>query len=238
MRIGLIEDNRGQRASIQRTLRYYYSTWLSGASDALDFKTYELSPVPELRDNLEKLLLSDILEEKIQSLIVDYKLDTLRSVLKGNDIVAFLHENVPDFPVVILTNAPEPSKKEDEIDPDKVYSKRIFLNAGGVSNSAEDRQAGERSETLAHNIFRNSERYVRRRAQLETELSEALNQLEKNRSSEEEQALLYKISAIEDDLGNYVPNYKTHGEKELDNALSGLQGVLETIAAIEEKLKE
>lgn len=230
--IGLIDDVGSEVDNIRSTI---YLTWKNtqGLPNEVEFKLYELAPVPGFKGELQKVLLYDVENNAIQSLIVDYKLDSLREVIEGKDIVKFMHDEVPSFPVVILTNAPQLSKQEDVIDPDKVYAKEDFFLFGS-----------EPSKEMTFKIYRNIERYSGRRKELEASLAQALDQLHSQQSQQSavnpsaadtEVALLAEISKIEDELGNYSPIYQTMAAENFD--LSELQGVIDGLLALEEKMK-
>lgn len=159
-RIGIIDDNISEVDDIQATV---YMTWMKAkeAPNEVDFKHYQLYSSPDFKDALLSELLDDIEHQTIHSLIIDYKLDSLRTVIEGKEIVDFLRMKVPFFPVVILTNAPQGSKQEEEIDPDKVYDKKSFFD---LKNDI--------SADMALKIYFNIKRYVNRRAELEKALGE------------------------------------------------------------------
>ena len=120
--IGMIEDDKAEASAIMLSL--------NENSDKLNensFKLYELKPNSNLREQLFQEIKQDIIENKVQCIMIDYKLDTLKEVLTGIEIVEYLHEEVPEFPVIILTNVPDKGKENDLADPDKVYTKQIFM---------------------------------------------------------------------------------------------------------------
>ena len=183
----MIEDDLAEASSIMLSLDVN-SNQLTEES----FKLYDLQEEPEFREKLISEIESDIINNQIQCLIVDYKLDTLREVLEGIEIVKYLHDKIPEFPVVILTNVPDKSKSNDMADPDKVYAKEIFMNP----------DAPETKEMVYH-IERNLERYTKRRADLELQQEQALN-LVIGESKYDEQTY-GKLLDIERELIKYVP---------------------------------
>ena len=218
-RIGIIDDNREEVDDIQATI---YTVWTKhkDTPNEMDFKHYELSSTPEFKNELLKNLLSDIENSIIQSLIVDYKLDSLRTVLEGKDIVDYLREKVPFFPVIILTNAPQGSKSEEEIDPDKVYDKRSFFD---LDESA--------SESMALNIYLNIRRYVNRRNELEQRLDKALNELTTRAGADVDIDLISEISKIEEELSGCTITGQSHAERAFD--LSELRELIIELQAID-----
>lgn len=218
-RIGIIDDNITEVDDIQATI---YSVWKKNADtpNEVDFKHYALSADPNFKEKLLEELRHDIEQKTIQSLIVDYKLDSMRQVIEGKKIIEYLRGEVPLFPTVILTNAPQGSKRENEIDPDKVYDKRTFFNL-----NVED------AEEMALNIYLNIKRYVTRRAELETEYATAMDELTSRDNADTDIELLSKISRIESELGGYTFTDQTTVEKGLD--LSELREIIGELRMIE-----
>lgn len=224
IRIGLIDDNEYEVDDIRTTIAVGWKK-LPNPSDKVEFKLYQLSDTADFKNELFKELIDDVAHRSIQSLIVDYKLDTLHRVIEGKDVVAYMHETVPAFPVIILTNAPERSKCEDAIDPDKVYDKESFF-------MLETPQC----EEMVFKIYRNISRYTSQRAKLETELAQALERLNADRAldTEEKIVLLTKITALEDELSQYTWTGQSRAEKAFD--LGGLRELIAELIEIEEKL--
>lgn len=222
--IGLIDDNDYEIDDIQATI---YTAWQKSPeiTDGVDFKRYKLDPLPDLKEKLEIELLRDIDTQEIQSLIVDYKLDSLRKVMEGKNVVEYLSDRVPSFPVIILTNAPQGSKHEFSIDPDKVYDKREFLQIGSSA-----------SDEMALKIYLNIKRYVKRRTELETILAAALDELSSRPGADIDIELISKISEIEDNLADYTTIDKTTAEKAFD--LSELRELIADLSKLEESLDE
>lgn len=221
--IGLIDDNEYEVDDIRATIM---TTWKKSLEmpHEVDFKLYKLVPEPNLKEQLKEELIYDVENQVIQSLIVDYKLDSLRRVIEGKDVVEYLREKVPAFPVIILTNAPDRSKREDTIDPDKVYDKESFF---ALEN--------EQSKEMAFKIYRNIERYIKRRSELEINLAAALDKLHEPKDPDVEVEMLAKIAGIEDELGDYTLTGQTTAEKAFD--LKELHGLIGDLMALEEKLE-
>lgn len=217
--IGIIDDNVSEVDDIQTTV---YVTWMKSkdAPNEVDFKHYQLSSSPDFKAKLLSELLDDIENRVIHSLIVDYKLDSLRTVIEGKEIIDFLRIKVPFFPVVILTNAPQGSKQEEAIDPDKVYDKRSFFD---LKHDA--------SADMALKIYFNIKRYVNRRAELEKSLSEALEELTTTPGADSDVSLIAKIAQIEEELGDYTITGQSSAEKAFD--LTELREIIRDLQAIE-----
>ena len=103
-----------------------------------------------------------------------------------------MHEAVPEFPVVILTDVPEKSKENDKADPDKVYAKEIFMRP-------DDRETKE----MVYHIVRNLERYTKRRYELEMKRERILDKIVAK--SEYDDETYWQLLDIERELNRYVP---------------------------------
>lgn len=217
-RIGIIDDNLFEVEDIQATI---YTVWLkhADAPNEVDFKHYELSSTPNFKEKLFQELLGDIENSTIQSLIIDYKLDSLRTVLEGKDIVDYLRDRVPFFPVIILTNAPQPSKIEEKIDPDKVYDKRSFFDLNSPTSS-----------DMAFNIYLNMKRYINRRSELEEKLAAALVELTSSDRAAGDISLISQITKIEEELSDYTITGQSHAEQAFD--LSELRELISELQSV------
>lgn len=196
--VGMIEDDQAEASAVMLSL-VINAKQLSEES----FKLYELEKKENFREELFEKLLIDVRDNKIQCLIVDYKLDTMDEVLEGIEAVNFMHELVPEFPVIILTDVPERSKKNDNADPDKVYAKEIFMKP----------DATETKEMVYH-IVRNLERYTKKRSELEIKRDQRLDKLVA--ASEYDSELYGELLDIERELSKYVPIEMTAIDKAYD----------------------
>lgn len=214
--IGMIEDDKAEASSAMLSLIEN-----SDQVEEQSFKIYPLQKKPDFKKELFDNITEDIRDNRIQGLIVDYKLDTMDEVLEGIEVVNFVHELVPEFPVIILTNVPDTSKKNDKADPDKVYAKEIFLN-------------NEKQETkdMVYNIIRNLERYVKKRVELETKREQLLNLVVDNTEDSETYETLLET---ERELNRYAPigmteidnTYQVDNMKEALELLKEYKGLLE-----------
>ncbi len=214
--IGMIEDDMAEASSAMLSLNEN-----SDQIEEQSFKIYPLMKKENFKKELFEKITEDIKDNRIQGLIVDYKLDTMDEVLEGIEVVNFVHELVPEFPVIILTNVPDTSKKNDKVDPDKVYAKEVFLN-------------NEKEETrdMVYNIVRNLERYVKKRVELETRREQLLNCVVDNAQENETYGELLET---EKELNKYTPigmteidnTYKVDDMKEALELLKEYKGLLE-----------
>ena len=208
--IGMIEDDKAEASAIMLSL--------NENSDKLNensFKLYELKPNSNLREQLFQEIKQDIIENKVQCIMIDYKLDTLKEVLTGIEIVEYLHEEVPEFPVIILTNVPDKGKEHDLADPDKVYTKQIFMQPNNPKTCE-----------MVYHIERNMERYAKRRAELELEQERLLTQITGEEDSEDD--IYGKLVDTERELSRYAPIEmnvvdETYNMEEMDKAIVALQ---------------
>lgn len=212
-RIGIIDDEKSERDDIQVSILDNVKL-----DEEIAFKEYELES--RTKDDIFREIREDIETFDIHALIVDFKLDTKKDVIEGWEIIDFMHEETPEFPVVIMTNAPDESKESRYTDADKVYAKKIFL----IPSSSETKE-------MVRNICLNMQKYTARRTELETMLSIELKKLEKNGTDQE---ALNKIIRIESELSKYKQIYQTTLDKMLD--MSDLQDALKQLKEYEKLL--
>lgn len=187
-RIGIIDDVKGERDDIQVSVLDN-----AGWDAQIQFKEYELEA--RAREDILGEIRKDIEEDYIHALIVDYKLDTTNDVIKGWEIIEFMHEETPEFPVIIMTNAPDESKESQHTDADKVYAKKVFL-----------KPELEATKELVHNIMLNMEKYTARRRNLEEKLAAGLKKLDQNGADEK---ALETVIQVENELSRYKQMYQT-----------------------------
>lgn len=212
-RIGIIDDEKSERDDIIVSVLDN-----AGQNDEILFKEYVLEA--RKQNDILKEIRDDIEADYIQGLIVDFKLDTTADIIEGWEIIEFMHEETPEFPVVILTNALEESKESRYTDADKVYAKKVFLNP----------ELPETKE-MVKNIWLNMQKYITRRKELESMLSVELSKLEEN--GEDEDAL-EKIIKIESELGKYKQIYQTTLDMTLD--MKDLKDAFEELRKYEDLL--
>ena len=215
-RIGIVDDEKDERDDIQVSI-LDNASWILDKPE-IEFKEYELEC--RKRESILQEIQNDINEKNIQALIVDFRLDTTADVIKGWQIIEFMHDEIPEFPVIIMTNAPEESKQSEHTDADKVYPKKIFLNP-----------ELEETKELVTNIILNMQKYVTRRDSLEEKLAIELQKLDKN---SEDEKTLEQIMEIETELGRYKQLYQTTVDISLD--MDELKDVFQQLKKYEELL--
>lgn len=208
-RIGIIDDKEGERADIQVSILENVEN-----KNEIDFKEYEI--VKRTKEDLFSEIIEDISEERIHALIVDYRLDTSQVVIKGWEIVEYMHEHIPEFPVIIMTNVPDESKESIYIDADKVYPKIIFLNTKHPN-----------TKEMVANILSNIQKYIKRRKELEGSLAIELDKLDKNSTDEN---IIADVLELEKSLSKYTETQQTLLDQTLD--MSELKEVLKELKDI------
>lgn len=213
--IGIVEDDDSQTRDIRRTIKA-----LKGDKTEVDFINYDFKDVEQdISYNLIKQILDDINNEKIHSLIIDYKLLTYKNCMNGADIIKTIKAMFYEFPMIILTQMPEQCIEETDLDPDKVYEKSIFFNA-----------CCEESKKYVFNIFRNIDRYWENVRNYTSKL-ETLR-VQKNTDNQDESDVLGRIIDIEKELSRYKPI----GHSEMNEILSDEK--LKQLSELIEKAKE
>lgn len=212
-RIGIVDDVESDQDDIQVAI---WDTCSDKSS--VQFKVYEL--MNRKKGRILQEIIDDVTEGEIQALIVDFKLDTTEDVIEGWEIVEFVHDEVPEFPMVILTHAPTEGKDSPYTDADKVYAKKDFLK----SSSPE-------SQTMVENIFLNMDRYVGNRKKLEAALEIELRKLDQDSTDEK---VLRQVMELEARLKGYKKMNQTAFDTSFD--LGELKTVLEDLKKYEELL--
>lgn len=188
IKIGIIDDSESERMDIQVSILDNVDN-----PETVSFKEYELER--KAKDELIDEIRTDIIEENINCLIVDFKLDTSICVISGAEIVEFMHDETPEFPTVILTNAPDESKESSVTDADKVYAKVIFLDPEET-----------RTAEMVKNLFLNMQKYLDNRHRLEGELNKQIAIYNKDATGND---TVLKILEIENELDRYKQIYQS-----------------------------
>lgn len=196
--IGLIDDEETQLKTIRRTIKTN-----AGNGEKYDFKTYLISD--NATDFVEKVfedVINDIREMKLSSLIVDYKLIVKTSKIKGTDIFKKIKDEVPKFPVIILTEVVEESTEPDFVDADKVYKKKDFYKI-----------ESEYSKEKVFNIFDSMRKYIGQRDKLQLTIDDLKQKLSKGSLGRE---AIGSILALESQLDDFVPTEQSQIDKVFD----------------------
>lgn len=213
IQIGIIDDVPCDREDIKVSILDNFEN-----KDLISFKDYVIEK--KSKESLFKEIQTDIIENRINGLIVDFKLDTTAEIITGAEIVNFMHEETPNFPVVILTNVPEDSKESAVTDADKVYAKKLFLNTDSQDSKA-----------MVHNIMLNIRKYMDNRCKLEGELDIVLNKLLESPDNEQ---LLSKVIALETNLSKYKQIFQSSYTNRVDlNSIRELAELLEKYKSLQ-----
>lgn len=208
--IGLIDDEEKQLKAIRRTIKENVS-----ADESYDFKPYLLpDSIEGLVDVVFSQIMEDISEERITSLIIDYKIMVKTIKIKGTDIFKKIKEEVPKFPVIILTEVVEESKEPAFIDADKVYKKKDFL-----------KMDSDYSKEKVHNIFDSMRKYALQKDSLELSIKELQDKLIEGEGQREE--LISRILVLESQLDEFIPTEQTQIDKVFDK--EKIKGIVEII---------
>ena len=191
--IGLVDDNENQLSDIRAAIK------INKTKDfEIDFKSYV---IPSKSEDAIVVLLTEIIDDikngRIHSLIIDYKIVISTQIIHGSELVNLIKKKLSNFPIVVLTEIPEDSKKSDFIDSDKVYIKREFLKV-----------KEDYSREKISNIFDSIEKYV---TQKDTLLAKLEDQQNKTPSDN-----IQEIIELEEQLSTFIPMDITQADKIFD----------------------
>lgn len=196
--IGLIDDEESQLKTIRRTIKTN-----ARVDEKYDLKAYLISD--NATDFVEKVfeeVINDIKELRLSSLIVDYKIIVKTSKIKGTDIFKKIKEEVPKFPVIILTEVVEESTEPEFIDADKVYKKKDFYKI-----------ESEYSKEKVFNIFDSMRKYIGQRDKLQLTIDDLKQKLTEGSLGQE---AIGNILALESQLDDFVPTDQSLIDKVFD----------------------
>lgn len=220
-KIGIIDEDIADIEFIERTILINKPEHIN--DDQVNFWRYSLpNEEADVYDSVVKSVLSKIINDEIQALIVDYKIIISATTLEGTEIFKKLSEIVPKFPLVMLSNMPEDCYGKEFVDADKIYSKRNFFKI-----------EEDYSIEKVLNIFRNIDNYMSQRAKLSTQLFEQLQQLGTNGYSQE---TLQAIIETENLLDDFCPQEQSSIEKSLD--LTNLKSAVELLEKAQRMIGE
>jgi hypothetical protein len=195
--IGLIDDEEGQLKAVRRTIKTN-----APRSVEYSFKSYSLSKESgKLVDEVFQDVMSDIVEEEIACLIIDYKIMVKTTKIKGTDIFRKIKEVVPKFPIIILTEVVEESIEPDFIDADKVYKKRQFFKL-----------EEEYSKDKVRNIFDSMRKYVSQKDSLKLTLSDLKEKVVKGNEKDK----IREVLKVESEMADFLPMDQTQIDKVFD----------------------
>jgi CheY-like chemotaxis protein len=168
-KIGILDDDSSKRTQI--ITRLIYGTTESSPCKTNKYKNYELDPCEMIVKNNIQDLIDDVFEQKIDCILIDYKLSSYENVdFTGVEFAKQLENVLYDFPIFILTSY------EDDL-----FSKEIF-NAYQVF--AFDRYLSEESERIELN-YKIIEQILKHNKQQEQWKNELLEKLPRAGTSQE-----------------------------------------------------
>ena len=198
--IGLIDDEETQLKKIRRTIKTN-----AKKNEHYDFKSYLISAnASDVVSAVFEQVISDIKNSKLSSLIVDYKIMVKTSKIKGTDIFKRIKEEVPKFPIIILTEVVEESTEPEFIDADKVYKKKDFYKI-----------ESEYSKEKVFNIFDSMRKYNDQRDKLQVSIDDLKQKLVEGSRGRE---VIGDILALESQLDDFVPTDQTQIDKIFDES--------------------
>lgn len=220
--VGIIDEDQEDIEYIKRTI--FINKPDDIKDENIEFIDYSLdneSPT-ELTDSLVKAVISDIIDGKIQLLIVDYKIIVNTDNIEGTEIFKQINNIVPKFPIIVLSNLTDDCYQKEFVDADKIYSKNEFFKI-------EEKYSMEKT----NNIFFNIKNYVSQREKLTAELNVELAKLTQFGTTEE---IVQSIISLENSLDKLVPQDKTETEKALD--ISELKQAVQLIEEAKKHLED
>lgn len=196
--IGLIDDEESQLKAIRRTIKTNAKT-----REQYEFKAYLM---PDNVENPVETMFADVMNDikgqKLTSLIIDYKIMVKTLKVKGTDIFQKIKEEVPKFPVIILTEVVEESMEPAFIDADKVYKKKDFFKI-----------EEEYSKEKVFNIFDSMKKYVEQRDRIELTIEDLKQKLVEGSVGRD---VIGDILLLESQLGDFVPTDQTQIDRVFD----------------------
>lgn len=196
--IGLIDDEESQLKKIRRTIKTNAKT-----DEQYEFKSYLISDnASDVVAEVFEQVISDIKDSKLSSLIVDYKIIVKTSKIKGTDIFKKIKEEVPKFPIIILTEVVEESTEPEFIDADKVYKKKDFYKL-----------ESEYSREKVFNIFDSMRKYNDQRDKLQLTIEDLKQKLTTGSRGRE---VISDILTLESQLDDFIPTDQTQIDKIFD----------------------
>lgn len=196
--IGLIDDEESQLRAIRRTIKTN-----AKFADEFDFKSYVLSENTfDLVDKVFGEVMADIEQQKISSLIVDYKIMVKTTKIKGTEIFRKIKEKVPKFPIIVLTEVVEESTKPNFVDADKVYKKREFFKI-----------ESDYSKEKVFNIFDSMRKYVEQRDEIELTINDLKDKFVEGSMGKE---AIGSILELESQLNDFIPIDQTQIDRVFD----------------------
>lgn len=183
-RIGIVEDSGDEIHKIERTLDFFYTDF--------DMSYYFSDRIYTPENIVEKLsndIIMDIQSDKIDGLIIDYKVMLDDIIVEGNEIYREINMIIPKFPIIILTEIVDEPEGKVYMDADKVYRKSTFFNFESRA-----------SKDMYTKFFKNMDHYRKNRQQYKDQLNKKKEILVSEGIKEE---TILEIVELENELSKY-----------------------------------
>ena len=180
--IGIVEDKESELDNIKRCFYDYYR------GDCA-FQDYIIDEYGEKEELVNKIL-DDILNTRIDVLVVDYLISREGFKIVGNEVYESVKRHIQNFPVIILTQYVDDSQRSEIIDPDKVYRKSIFFDI----NTQESKDSLKNIDISIRNFQRQKEKIEQK----------ILYEQQKIKDREIDPSVLINLSELELNLNKYI----------------------------------
>ena len=180
--IGIVEDKESELDNIKRCFYGYYR-------GDCGFQDYIIDEYGEKEELVNKIL-DDILNTRIDVLVVDYLISREGFKIVGNEVYESVKRHIQNFPVIILTQYVDDSQRSEIIDPDKVYRKSIFFDI----NTQESKNSLKNIDISIRNFQRQKEEIERK----------ILYEQKKITDREIDPSVLINLSELELNLNKYI----------------------------------
>lgn len=180
--IGIVEDKESELDNIKGCFYGYYR-------GDCGFQDYIIDEYGEKEELVNKIL-DDILNTRIDVLVVDYLISREGFKIVGNEVYESVKRHIQNFPVIILTQYVDDSQRSEIIDPDKVYRKSIFFDI----NTQESKDSLKNIDISIRNFQRQKEEIERK----------ILYEQKKIKDREIDPSVLINLSELELNLNKYI----------------------------------
>lgn len=180
--IGIVEDKESELDNIKRCFYGYYR-------GDCGFQDYIIDEYGEKEELVNKIL-DDILNTRIDVLVVDYLISREGFKIVGNEVYESVKGHIQNFPVIILTQYVDDSQRSEIIDPDKVYRKSIFFDI----NTQESKDSLKNIDISIRNFQRQKEKIEQK----------ILYEQQKIKDREIDPSVLINLSELELNLNKYI----------------------------------
>ena len=180
--IGIVEDKESELDNIKRCFYGYYR-------GDCGFQDYIIDEYGDKEELVNKIL-DDILNTRIDVLVVDYLISREGFKIVGNEVYESVKRHIQNFPVIILTQYVDDSQRSEIIDPDKVYRKSIFFDI----NTQESKDSLKNIDISIRNFQRQKEKIEQK----------ILYEQQKIKDREIDPSVLINLSELELNLNKYI----------------------------------